>query len=307
MTKKISNKNLSLARAKKNDEFFTREPDVTAEVIKYQDYYKGKVILCNCDDATSEFYHILKQVYDLFEIKKLIATSFGPSAYKLEYENGLEHKTMLEGNGDFSSDECIELLKECDIVITNPPFSLFRKFLSLIIAYDKKFLAIGNMNAITYKDVFKLIKDNKVWLGLNTPKVFSVKEDYTSKNTFIEYGKNYAKFGNICWFTNLPNKKRKEGVLLYQKYTPEKYPKYDNYDAINVDKVVDIPMDYYGVIGVPISFLSLYSPEQFEIIDINPHFFSLTDQGLPKIKQLTLKNANKKDPYARILIKRRKE
>lgn len=297
MTKKISNKNLSLARAKKNDEFFTREPDVTAEVIKYQDYYKGKVILCNCDDATSEFYHMLKQVYDLFEIKKLIATSFGPSAYKLVFENGEEHKTMLEGDGDFSSDECIELLKECDIVITNPPFSLFRKFLSLITAYDKKFLAIGNMNAITYKDVFKLIKENKVWLGINNPKVFSVKEDYTSKNTFIEDGKNYAKFGNICWFTNLPNKKRKEEVLLYQKYTPEKYPKYDNYDAINVDKVVDIPMDYYGVIGVPISFLSLYNPAQFEVLGLDNHTIN---DGLGA----GCNSINGKKIYRRLIIRR---
>lgn len=290
-----NNKNLHLAKKAKNDEFYTREPDVTAEITEYYEFYKDKIILCNCNDAESEFYRVLKELADLYGIKKIIATSFGTKAYKLEYENGVEKKSYLIGDGDFSSDECVDLLKECDIVITNPPFSLFRKFLSLLVEYDKKFLIIGNMNAITYKDVFKLIKENKVWLGMNNPKIFSVDEDYSSKNTFYEDGKNYAKFGNICWFTNLMNKKRTEGILLYQKYTPEKYPKYDNYDAINVDKTIEIPMDYDGVMGVPITFLDIYNPEQFEIV----RFRKGNDD-----KDLSI---NGKFPYFRILIQKRKD
>nr|WP_242005116.1 adenine-specific methyltransferase EcoRI family protein [Brachyspira aalborgi] len=218
----------------------------------------------------------------------------------------------LGNAGDFRSQDCIELLKQSDIVVTNPPFSLFREYVSQLVEYKKKFLIIMPLNAITYKEIFKFIRDNKLWLGYG----------FKSGNAYFEVNGKSAgdfasgvydeetglvKFRNVTWGTNLDIKKRHEILETINSYVkhPEKYPEYDNYDAINVDKVVEIPMDYDGVMGVPITFLDIYNPEQFEIIDINPHFFTLVEQGLPKIKQLTLKNANKKDPYARILIKKR--
>lgn len=174
----------------------------------------------------------------------------------------------LESGGDFRSLECIELLKESDVVVTNPPFSLFREYVAQLVEYDKKFLIIGNMNAITYKEIFKLIKDNILWLGYNNgPKIYQVPDNYDQKTFFIgEDNKRYAKMGNTCWYTNLDVKKRHEELILYKKYTPKEYPKYDNYDAINIDKTADIPMDYDGVMGVPITFLDKHNPEQFEII-----------------------------------------
>lgn len=174
----------------------------------------------------------------------------------------------LEEDGDFRSAECVELLKESDIVVTNPPFSLFREYVAQLVEYGKKFLIIGNMNAITYKEIFKLIKDNVLWLGYNNgPKVYQVPDNYDQKTFFIgEDNKKYAKMGNTCWYTNLDVKKRHEELVLYKKYSPEEYPKYDNYDAINIDKTADIPIDYDGVMGVPITFLDKHNPEQFEII-----------------------------------------
>lgn len=214
--------------------------------------------------------------------------------------------TLLQGNGDFRSQECIDLLQQADIIVTNPPFSLFREYVAQLVKYEKKFIIIGNQNAITYKEIFPLIQKNKIWLGYNSgAQEFQVPMTFERNNTFVKNGIKYAKFGNICWFTNLDIKKRHENLVLYKKYTPEEYPKYDNYDAINVDKVSDIPCNYDGLMGVPITFLDKYNPEQFEIIDINPHFFMLIEQGLPKIKQLSLKNAGrKKDPYARVIIRR---
>lgn len=183
-------------------------------------------------------------------------------------------------------------MQEADIVVTNPPFSIIREYIAQLDKYNKKFIFIGPQNIITYKEVFPLIKDNKLWLG------------YTHPKEFITPG-GTQKFGNISWFTNLETKKRTEDLLLFRTYNEKDYPKYDNYDAINVDKVKNIPMDYYGVLGVPITYLDSYNPNQFEIIDINPHFYSLVNQGLAKPKQLSLKNVGKKDPYARILIKRK--
>lgn len=219
----------------------------------------------------------------------------------------------LGNAGDFRSQDCIELLKQSDIVVTNPPFSLFREYVAQLVEYKKKFIIIGNTNVITYKEMFKLIKENKMWLGSSLSYIaFKVPKYYEERSNRFwidDNGQKWRSFGNICWFTNLDHNKRHEILETLYSYDkmPEKYPKYDNYDAINVDKTKEIPTDYNGVMGVPITFLDKYNPEQFEIIDINPHFFTLVEQGLPKIKQLTLKNANKKDPYARILIKKRKE
>ena len=226
----------------------------------------------------------------------------------------------LDNAGDFRSQDCIELLKQSDIVVTNPPFSLFREYVAQLVEYKKDFVIIGNKNAITYKEIFTLIKENKLWVGY-TP--MSVDLLFNTSNEFQKEVLSGKKLGSgykiidgvvklrsqSIWLTNLDHNKRHEILETLYSYDkmPEKYPKYDNYDAINVDKTKEIPTDYNGVMGVPITFLDKYNPEQFEIIDINPHFFTLVEQGLPKIKQLTLKNANKKDPYARILIKKRKE
>jgi len=178
--------------------------------------------------------------------------------------------TKLRGNGDFRSAECVEMLKEADVVVTNPPFSLFREYVAQLIEYGKKFLIIGNMNAITYKEIFPLIKDNRIWLGYeNGAKEYLASENYAEEypnKVYMRDGHYYAKMGNTGWFTNIVHKKRHETLDLYKTYTPEEYPRYDNYDAINVDKTADIPMDYPGVMGVPITFMDKYNPEQFEII-----------------------------------------
>lgn len=205
--------------------------------------------------------------------------------------------TTLKGNGDFRSAECVELLKEADIVVTNPPFSLFREYVAQLVQYDKKFLIVGNQNAITYKECFKLIKDNQLWLGSCLSfSAFKVPADYEEKSTRFwidETGQKWRSMGNVCWFTNLDNTKRHEVLDLYKTYSPEEYPKYDNYDAINVDKVADIPCDYNGVMGVPITFLDKYNPEQFEIVK----FRKGNDE-----KDLSV---NGKCPYFRILIRKR--
>ncbi|MDD4847759.1 MAG: adenine-specific methyltransferase EcoRI family protein [Bacteroidales bacterium] len=216
--------------------------------------------------------------------------------------------TRLEGNGDFRSAECVELLNEADIVVTNPPFSLFREYVAQLIQYEKKFLIIGSQNAITYKEIFKLIKENKIWLGFG----------FQAGNAFFaipKYENNYAdgvynaetglvKFRNCHWFTNLDHSKRHEDLDLFKRYTPEEYPKYDNYDAINVDKTADIPMNYTGVMGVPITFLDKYNPEQFEILD--PRDFT-TIERLKNKNYALIKDAdgsiNGKAKYARILIR----
>ena len=233
------------------------------------------------------------------------------------------HLTRLSGNGDFKSDEIKKLRDEADIIVTNPPFSLFREFLAWITEADKQFLIIGNMNAITYKEVFPLIKKNKLWLGATgngndmvfaVPKGTEVAEKDREKAARLGYVGDYTRLGNSCWFTNLDHGRRHKPLILmsmkdnlrYNKKLrgKESYDRYDNYDAIEVPATDAIPNNYDGVMGVPISFLDKYNPEQFEIIDINPHFFSMVEQGLPKLKQLHI--TGQKDPYARILIKHRK-
>ena len=178
--------------------------------------------------------------------------------------------TLLNGDGDFRSPECVELLREADVVVTNPPFSLFREYITLLEEYRKYFIIIGNMNAVTYKEIFPMIAENRLWLGYNSGHFwFKVPDSYEIKKTDFkidEHGQKWRRMGNICWFTNVDNEKRHENMPLFRNYSPELYPKYDNYDAINVDRTVDIPCDYYGVMGVPITFLSQYNPDQFEIV-----------------------------------------
>jgi len=226
----------------------------------------------------------------------------------------LKHKANvsapLKGNGDFRSEECIELLKQSDIVCTNPPFSLFREYVAQLVEYKKKFLILGDQNAITYKEIFKLIKENKLWLGYDNggTKWFQVPDDYDipteSRKKFVN-GVKYFSMGRILWFTNLDTTKRHEELVLYKKYNPKEYPKYDNYDAIEVSRYSDIPMDYNGVMGVPITFLSQYNPDQFEIVGWSRHNDQGMDGGYWKGGKSDA-TINGKEVYRRILIRNKK-
>ncbi len=326
----MANKTLTEAMRNKKDEFYTQLADIENELRHYREHFRGKVVLCNCDDPyESNFFKYFALNFNTLGLRKLIATCYDGSpvqgnellldfgdltddpkkiAYKVQNDKNV--LSILKGSGDFRSQECIELLKQADIVCTNPPFSLFREYVAQLMKYEKKFLIIGNQNAITYKEVFRLIQENKVWLGIKSGDMaFKVPDSYEPRETRYwqdETGQKWRSMGNICWFTNLDHKKRHEEMVLYKNYNEEEYPRYDHYDAIEVSKTSEIPCDFDGVMGVPITFLGKYNPEQFEIIDVNPHFFCIVNQGLPKPKQLTLHNVGKKDPYARILIHRKK-
>ena len=307
----MANVSLSNAKRAKNDEFYTQLSDIENELKHYKSHFAGKVVYCNCDDARkSNFFRFFQKKFNDYGLKKLITTSYNENGHGsvLVYEgdtngNGkLDDSEIkvseLKGNGDFRSEECIELLKEADIVVTNPPFSLFREFIATLVQYNKKFLVIGNQNAITYKEIFPLIKENKVWTGNNMVKAFRVPQ-VTNKNCeVLPNGEIIAKFGSICWFTNLDIKKRHEEIILYKSYNEEEFPKYDNYDAIEVSKVCEIPKDYDGVMGVPITFLYRYNPSQFEIVGCANHG---TDNKYDLCKP-TIKG---KLIYKRLLIKRK--
>ena len=275
--KKEKNKNLHDAKSGKNDEFYTQLTDIEKELKHYKDHFKDKVILCNCDDPEeSNFWKYFSLNFEKLKLKKLISTHYVPSgqSYKLEMREGgeLSLPLPLDKNGDFRSQECIKLLKEADIVITNPPFSLFREYVAQLVEYGKSFIIIGNLNAVTYKEIFPLFKENKMWLGCSIhsgDREFRVPDHYplNAAGTRVDKeGNKYLRVKGVRWFTNLDIKERHEDLILYKKYTPEEYPKYDNYDAINVDKTKDIPCDYFGVMGVPITFIDKHNPEQFEII-----------------------------------------
>lgn len=268
-----SNTALHAAKKAKNDEFYTQLTDIEKELRHYKNHFRGKVVFCNCDDSSSEFWNYFKLNFGHFGLAKLVATHYaqGKPAYKLEYF-GSEHevKTLLTGDGDFRSDECVELLKQADIVVTNPPFSLFREYVSQLVAFEKKFLVLGNNNAVTYKEVFRLIRDNEMWLGYGVNKTmeFRLAGDYARWSRVDAAGNKYGKVPAISWFTNLSHQKRNEELILFRTYagSEESYPRYFNYDAIEVSKVSEIPMDFYGEIGVPITFLEKYNPTQFELV-----------------------------------------
>ena len=307
----MANVSLSNAKKAKNDEFYTQLSDIENELKHYKSHFAGKVVYCNCDDARkSNFFRFFQKKFNDYGLKKLITTSYNENGHGsvLVYEgdtngNGKLDDTEikvseLKGNGDFRSEECIELLKEADIVVTNPPFSLFREYIATLVQYNKKFLVIGNQNAITYKEIFPLIKENKLWTGNNMVKTFRVPQ-VTNKNCeVLPNGDIIAKFGSICWFTNLDIKKRHEEIILYKSYNEEEFPKYDNYDAIEVSKVCEIPKDYDGIMGVPITFLYRYNPSQFEIVGCANHG---TDNKYDLCKP-TIKG---KLIYKRLLIKRK--
>jgi modification methylase ecoRI len=322
----MANKQLSQAKKGKEDEFYTQLEDIEAELKHYREHFAGKTVLCNCDDPRmSHFFFYFVLHFHHLGLKKLITTCYknqdpnscseniSKQAVYLVYEGedigsppdpniaGLVHP--LQGDGDFRSPECINFLEEADIIVTNPPFSLFREYVTLLMEHRKNFIVIGNQNAITYKEVFQYIRNNQLWLGYKFGDMkFRVPDHYAARPTRFwidKKGKKWRSLGNICWFTNLDIQKRHEELTLYKKYNPEGYPHYDNYDAINVNKTADIPCDYDGVMGVPITYLDKHNPNQFEIIgqmastSIDEYNF-----GYPYI------NGEKK--YARILIRKRK-
>ena len=270
MAAKSLKANLASAKKNKNDEFYTQLSDIESEVYHYRPHFKGKSVLLNCDDPEhSNFFRFFAAQFNILGLSRLVSTYYSTEKqpYKLVIEKDVNgdgkvnfedlEKIPLSSNGDFRSDESIELLKEADIVVTNPPFSLFREFIALLEKYDKKFLVIGNQNAISYKEIFSLIKNNRIWMGVSP----------RSMNFTLPSGE--TKNVNACWFTNMTHKKRNEEMILFREYYGEdamQYPKYDNYDAIEVSKTADIPKDYEGAMGVPITFLDKYNPEQFEII-----------------------------------------
>ena len=356
------------AKKAKADEFYTQMPDIEAELRHYKEHFRGKVVLCNCDDPyESNFFKYFAMNFNFLGLKKLIATSYSDSpvafgqlplfeiqnlksrpngekpACKIvitEVEdqnadgavdlgdverllkNGNNALTLLEGDGDFRSAECLELLKQADIVVTNPPFSLFREYMAQLVYFDKKFLIIGSKNAITYKDIFKLIKENKLWLGNGFPNgnaFFSIPSEYSREWADGVYNPatGCVKFRNVGWFTNLDFPKRHESLTLYKRYSPEEYPTYDNYDAINVDKVTDIPYDYEGAMGVPITFLDKYNPDQFEILGITDRQNTsglrtkkYTIEDTPRFNDLNARSVIKRGSeyqamYARLIIRRK--
>lgn len=335
----MAREDLAKAKDAKKDEFYTQLPDIEKELVHYQEYFRDKVVFCNCDDPyESNFFKYFALNFNALGLKKLVATCYDGSpiaqqelplfpvehstptkkAYKVEITevpdldgNGStdltdvqlllkssDHnvKAELKQNGSFDSPECIELLKEADVVVTNPPFSLFREFLALLEKYNKQFIIIGNTNALTYKETFRMFQEDKIRTGytnFNVGMFFQVPDNW-EKFHHIEDGKKMARVSTSCWFTNLPVSKHNEDLILIKHYTPEEYPKYDNYDAINVNTYIEIPCDYSGVMGVPITFLDKYNPAQFEIIK-----FRKGDDD----KDLTI---NGKSPYFRILIRNKK-
>jgi Adenine-specific methyltransferase EcoRI len=286
---------LAQANRAKMDEFYTQLADIERELRHYKHHFKGKVVYCNCDDPrVSDFFHYFSYNFERLGLKKLITTCYKSQNADLFSQNDSEEAIWLEyqgdkngnnvpdpeeigihhlaGDGDFRSPECVELLKQSDIVVTNPPFSKFREYVSQLVEYDKKFLIIGNMNAVTYDGVFSLFQANKLWYGVSIhsgDREFGVPRHYpltAATSRVDEAGNKFIRVKGVRWFTNMDHSQRHETLILYKKYNPDEYPTYDNYDAIEVSKTAEIPMDYPGAIGVPITFLDKYNPDQFEIL-----------------------------------------
>tara|TARA_R110002072_G_scaffold10726_17_gene49677 strand:- start:3216 stop:4259 length:1044 start_codon:yes stop_codon:yes gene_type:complete len=293
MTDKAKNRSFHQAKNSKQDEFYTELSDIEKELNHYKQHFRGKVVYCNCDDPrVSNFFHYFSYNFEKLGLKKLITTCFknqdmsqfsrnnSEQAIYLEYngdKNGNNVPDLdeigikyLKGDGDFRSEESIELLKLADIVVTNPPFSLFREYVAQLIEHDKKFVIVGNQNAITYKEISDLIAKSKIWLGNKSGDMaFRVPDYYEPRETRYwedPDGQKWRSMGNACWFTNLDISKRHEELILYKRYSPEEYPTYANYHAIEVGKTKDIPMDYEGHMGVPVTFLDKHNLDQFEII-----------------------------------------
>ena len=291
-----ANTNLLKAKNAKNDEFYTRYEDIEVEVMEYKEQFQNKIVYLPCDSLKSEFWSFFINNFQSFGLKKLIATHYEKDgqSYKVWTNDGNNIiQEDLIGDGDFRSPECIEILKECDIVCTNPPFSLFREFVDAIMTHNKQCLIIGNKNAFTYKEIFPLIKENKMWVGYTQPKDFRLEDGSTTKKVN----------GLARWFTNLTVNKSNEKLVLTKTYNAIDYPKYDNYDAIEVSKVVNIPKDCDGIMGVPITFIDKYNPDQFEILGCSKSY------GRPKEWDTNTNMnpvVNGKNKYMRILIRRKK-
>lgn len=305
---------LNAAAKAKKDEFYTQLTDIEKEMRHYRKHFKGKTVLCNCDDPfESNFFKFFVLNFNRLGLKKLIATCYTTSpivgqqislydiiggdegenrrkpykavvtkVYDITGDGGVDmydvaelfrqHEnelTELCGDGDFRSPECIELLDEADIVVTNPPFSLFREYVATLVEHNKKFIIIGHQNALTYKEIFPLIKDDRIWLGNGFKgNVGFFESPYEDIAASSQHKEGLIRVSGVMWYTNLDIKKRHEEMILVKRYTPEAYPTYANFDAINVDKTADIPLDYPGIMGVPITFMDKYSPDQFEIIGL---------------------------------------
>jgi hypothetical protein len=349
------NASLRKADAAKQDEFYTQLVDIEREMRHYREQFRGKVILCNCDDPyESNFFKYFAMNFNFLSPKKLIATCYtgspiagsqltlfdiieldekpddGKRPYKIEItevidanadgaidladvefllKNKRNALTLLQGDGDFRSSECVGLLQQADIVVTNPPFSLFRQYVAQLLQYGKKFVILANQNVLTYKEIFPLLKDNIMWLGYYSGDMaFTVPANYEERSTRFwvdENGQKWRSMGNICWFTNLDTTKRHEFLTLYKHYTPQEYPHYDNYDAINVNKTSDIPLDYDGAMGVPITFVDKYNPEQFEIIDGIGRYSVLNNEETRKAGNY-LSMIDGKAQYFRYIIQHKK-
>ena len=307
----MSNTNLKIAKKSKNDEFYTLMEDIEKELRYYTEYFEGKVVYCNCDDyQQSNFYKYFYYNFHYLKLKKLICTCFNADDNGLYaiYDGVTEVTGKLNGDGDFRSEECIEYLKQADVVVTNPPFSLFREYVKQLMDYGKKFIIIGNQNAIICKEIFPYIKNNQLWLGINSNKTmeFIIPMNY-EKWDRIEGDRKYGKVPAISWFTNIENKRHNEPINLYKRYSFEDYPKYDHFDAIYINRVDEIPIDYDGIMAVPITFLYKYNPKQFQILDlINRYmifdYFGVNEEVRKKHSHCA--NVNGKSTYARILIKK---
>lgn len=353
--------NLGAAKGAKQDEFYTQLTDIEKEMRYYRKHFKGKTILCNCDDPfESNFFKYFVLNFNKLGLKKLIATCYSGSSiagtqlalhdvlggnadrsykpyravvtkvYDTSGDGGVDmldvaelfrtHENELvelDGNGDFRSDECLSLLDEADIVVTNPPFSLFREYVSVLVNHGKHFIIIGSQNAITYQEVFSLFRQNRVWLGYNSGDMaFTVPADYEPRETRYwqdETGQKWRSMGNICWYTNLDIKKRHEELIPVKRYDPQLYPKYVNYDAIEVSSVACIPCDYADEMGVPITFLDKYNPEQFELVGISRELVRTVSDDVrkngayPQVGRfyLNLGGPKYKKVYERLVIKNR--
>ena len=336
----MANKNLNKAKEAKKDEFYTQLEDINNELRHYREHFHGKTVLCNCDDPrVSNFFKYFAYNFEFLGLKKLIATCYKSQDVNLFSEGASEQAVYLvyegdkngnnipdddeievlplKGDGDFRSAECIEFLKEADIVVTNPPFSLFREYVAQLVKYDKRFLIIGNVNAVTYKEVFPLIMNNRIWFGASIhsgDRKFLVPDNYELNAAgcgIDESGRKYIRVKGVRWFTNLDYKERHEDIILYKQYNPDDYPSYINCDAIEVSKTSDIPLDYYGKMGVPITFLDKYNPEQFEILGKSSDIADMNEirkmdnvqGGGPRF--YVMKNGVPTRMYERILIRRK--
>lgn len=345
MSLATTHQNLSAAKVAKQDEFYTRLPDVERELKNYRHHFKGKVVYCNADDPRiSNFFHYFSHNFERLGLTRLITTCYQSVERDLFSRNDSEHAIYLDylgdkngnrvpdpaeigvhhmqGDGDFRSPECVELLKQADIVVTNPPFSLFREFVAQLVEHDKKFVILGNKNAVTYGEIFPLIQSNKMWVGhtpMGTEMLFDVTEEFGQKLVASGKERKYTIQDGVvrgraqaCWFTNLDFAKRHEDLILYKKYSRDEYPTYDNFDAIEVSRVEDIPKNYNGLMGVPITFLDKHNPEQFDIIgsfnagahgsDLGAKKTEIETKG--KVMMWNGPVVNRKPLYKRIVIRK---